>query len=101
MIKTALLVAIAALWIAVFVVFIWPVRVHAAETKCVPLDKAIASVEARGAVLLDVVPIPGAHVDQIALFTFEGFVMSMMAKDGCLVSLPAPVDAEKDRGQGV
>lgn len=56
------------------------------------VDAVVARIEAESGTMLDLVSIPGAHVDQILVASVAGTVMLFPFKDGCAIAGPHAID---------
>lgn len=77
-----------------------PVPALAAEEHvCWALDDAVAAAEDLGGVMLDLIDVNGATVDQLLIAEVDGYVQMWGVFKGCMVSNPVLIDAIRDKGQ--
>ncbi len=68
------------------------VPAHAAEC-AVTVDAAETRLTAHGGIIVALVNLPALHADQMLIVSFNGAVLALMVKDGCVVSDPIAIDA--------
>lgn len=56
------------------------------------VDAVVARIEADSGMMLELIAIPGAHVDQLLVASVDGTVLMFPFKDGCVVAGPRTID---------
>ncbi len=66
--------------------------------QCFTVSEAVAEAEASGGKLINLIDVPGEHVDQMLFAVVNGTIAMWGVKQGCMVGPVVPLDDVKDKG---
>jgi hypothetical protein len=73
--------------------------IPAPDPACVTVPIAVASAEAAGGHMIDLIAVDGETVDQLLFVAVNGLIQMWGVREGCMIGPTMPLDKVKDRGQ--